>query len=99
MPGARWALVNGSSFAAAHVSGLVALLVELRPALTPAALRSRLSEAGAGVAAFSLNTRQEAGQQAERTGSIDACAVIGRAAGACVCPCPSTVAITAEKAP
>ncbi|QOL48272.1 S8 family peptidase [Massilia litorea] len=99
MPGARWALVNGSSFAAAHVSGLAALLVELRPALTPAGLRSRLSEAGAGVAAFSLNTRQEPGQQAERTGSIDACAVIGRAAGACVCPCPSTVAITAEKAP
>lgn len=99
VPGARWAMVNGSSFAAAHVSGLVALLVELRPALTPADVRSRLDEAGPGVAAFALNTRQETGQQAARTGSIDACAVLGRAAGACVCPCPSTAAITAEHAP
>jgi hypothetical protein len=31
-PGGHWALVNGSSFAAAHVSGLVALLRERRPA-------------------------------------------------------------------
>ena len=30
-PGARWAFVSGASFAAAHVSGLVALLEELRP--------------------------------------------------------------------
>lgn len=31
LPGARWGLVSGSSFAAAHVSGLVALMRELRP--------------------------------------------------------------------
>ena len=30
-PGGRWYLVNGSSYAAAHVSGLVALLRERRP--------------------------------------------------------------------
>lgn len=30
-PGGRWFLVNGSSFAAAHVSGLIALLRERRP--------------------------------------------------------------------
>lgn len=30
-PGGRWFLVNGSSFAAAHVSGLVALIREHRP--------------------------------------------------------------------
>ena len=30
-PGGRWFLVNGSSFAAAHVSGLVALIRERRP--------------------------------------------------------------------
>lgn len=30
-PGGRWFLVNGSSFAAAHVSGLVALVRERRP--------------------------------------------------------------------
>jgi subtilisin family serine protease len=32
-PGARWSLVNGSSFAAAHVSGLVALIRERRPSI------------------------------------------------------------------
>lgn len=31
LPGARWAFVSGASFAAAHVSGLLALLEELRP--------------------------------------------------------------------
>jgi subtilisin family serine protease len=31
-PGARWFLVNGSSYAAAHVSGLFALMREKRPA-------------------------------------------------------------------
>ncbi|MBV9995118.1 MAG: S8 family serine peptidase [Caulobacteraceae bacterium] len=32
IPGARWGLVNGSSFAAAHVSGLFALMRERHPA-------------------------------------------------------------------
>ena len=36
-PGGRWFLVNGSSFAAAHVSGLVALVRERRPS-SPLAL-------------------------------------------------------------
>lgn len=38
-PGGRWFLVNGSSFAAAHVSGLVALVREHRPS-APLALVS-----------------------------------------------------------
>lgn len=41
-PGARWSFVSGSSFAAAHVSGMVALLAELRPASTPAQLHRQL---------------------------------------------------------
>jgi subtilisin family serine protease len=41
LPGSRWATVTGSSYAAAHVSGLLALIVELRsaagaPAASPA---------------------------------------------------------------
>ena len=42
-PGGRWFLVNGSSYAAAHVSGLVALVRQRRrsPALTLVADRSR----------------------------------------------------------
>jgi subtilisin family serine protease len=37
-PGGRWYLVSGSSFAAAHVSGLMALLRERRPSAGGAAL-------------------------------------------------------------
>lgn len=41
-PGARWSFVSGSSYAAAHVSGMVALLSELRPSSTPDQLRRQL---------------------------------------------------------
>jgi hypothetical protein len=92
LPGARWGLVSGSSYAAAHVSGLVALLLQLRPGATPAQLRSRLAEAAADPSA------QAAAPPAGHAGSIDACAVLGRAAGACVCLCPSTAATTANDA-
>ena len=47
-PGGRWYLVNGSSFAAAHVSGLVALVRERRAsAPMPAALVSAGANRGA----------------------------------------------------
>jgi subtilisin family serine protease len=77
LPGARWGLVSGSSFAAAHVAGLAALLVELHPGNTPLQLRRSFATAG----------------------SIDACATIARAAGACVCLCPPTAAATAKLSP
>ena len=38
-PGARWTLVNGSSYAAAHVAGMAALLKQLQPGLPPAQLQ------------------------------------------------------------
>jgi subtilisin family serine protease len=41
-PGARWSFVSGSSYAAAHVSGLLALLGELQPGATPVQLRRML---------------------------------------------------------
>ncbi|WP_296000436.1 S8 family serine peptidase [Rugamonas sp.] len=41
-PGARWSFVSGSSYAAAHVSGMIALLSQLRPASTPEQLRRQL---------------------------------------------------------
>ncbi|TFW31414.1 peptidase S8 and S53 subtilisin kexin sedolisin [Duganella callida] len=46
MPGGRWSFVNGSSYAAAHVSGMVALLDQLQPASSPAQLRTLLTPAG-----------------------------------------------------
>lgn len=42
VPGARWGLVSGSSYAAAHVAGLAALLAELRPRAGPRELRGEL---------------------------------------------------------
>ena len=41
-PGGRWTFVNGSSYAAAHVTGMLALLDELRPGASPAQLRAML---------------------------------------------------------
>jgi subtilisin family serine protease len=44
-PGARWQFVNGSSYAAAHVSGMAALLAQLQPDAGAARLRTLLSPA------------------------------------------------------
>lgn len=41
-PGARWGMVSGSSYSAAHISGMMAVLSELRPGLTLAQVRSSL---------------------------------------------------------
>jgi subtilisin family serine protease len=43
LPGGAWGYVSGASFAAAHVSGVVAVLLERVPALTPGAIRQALS--------------------------------------------------------
>lgn len=41
VPGGRWFLVNGSSFAAAHVSGLLALMRERRRSASPVLISQR----------------------------------------------------------
>jgi subtilisin family serine protease len=46
-PGGRWAFVNGSSYAAAHVTGMLALLDELRPGTPPAQMRTLLQSGAA----------------------------------------------------
>jgi subtilisin family serine protease len=72
VPGARWNFVSGPSFAAAHVSGLVALITELQPALAPALIRKAMGVDPAGI-------------PAART--VDACATFARLAGVCSCSC------------
>ena len=75
LPGSRWATVTGSSYAAAHVSGLFALVLELRAR-------------GAGAAADSANAANPTSAIALRTdGHVDACASLARAAQRCVCDC------------
>ena len=74
-PGGRWSFVAGSSFAAAHVTGIVALLRELAPRIQPRQVRDALAPAGAS------------GLAANRPVIIDACAAIARTAGTCACAC------------
>jgi hypothetical protein len=68
----KWGFVTGSSFAAAHVTGLVALLHELDPRLRPADLRALLASGG-----------RATGVQHP----VDACAAVARTAGTCACGC------------
>jgi subtilisin family serine protease len=51
MPGDSFTPLSGTSMAAAHVSGLVALLLELNPALTPAAIRDLLTSTASDLGA------------------------------------------------
>jgi hypothetical protein len=76
VPGGQWGFVSGSSFAAAEVSGVVALLHELAPDISPAQMRDALTAAPPG---RSL---------AERPRLVDACAAVTRIGPACGCDCP-----------
>jgi hypothetical protein len=76
--GGRWSFVAGSSFAAAHVTGMVALLRELIPRIKPGQVRDALAPAASS------------GLAAARPVMIDACAAIARAAGTCACACAVT---------
>jgi subtilisin family serine protease len=73
--GHRWGFVTGTSFAAAHMTGLVALLRELAPDLPAQQIRGLLApQAISSVAA-------------DRHAIVDACAAIERVTRACVCGC------------
>ncbi|MFL6709521.1 MAG: S8 family peptidase [Massilia sp.] len=85
LPGMRWGLVSGSSYAAAHVSGLLALMLELSPNASPAQLRAGIVEKRGGTRALAALAGPGGG-----TGNIDACATIGRLSRACACLCPAT---------
>lgn len=75
IPGGRWDFVAGSSFAAAHVTGLVALLLELEPRIQPQQVHDALVPAG------------KSGLSADRPVIVDACAAVAWAAGTCACGC------------
>ncbi|MBJ7311461.1 S8 family serine peptidase [Rugamonas sp. CCM 8940] len=81
-PGGGWRFVSGNSFAAAHVSGMLALLRELRPDADPAQLHGLLHPASGPAAA-----------------TIDACATITRAAGACPCSCATAATASSHSHP
>ncbi len=70
-PGARYRFLSGSSLATAHVTGVVALLLEQDPDLSPAQVRELLSQ----------STRSGG-----RPGELDACAAVRRASDGSACP-------------
>jgi subtilisin family serine protease len=75
LPGRRWGLVGGSSYAAAQMAGLVALLVDLAPDQSPQQLRETLS------------TSDRAQASSRPRAIVDACAAVARTVGACACGC------------
>jgi subtilisin family serine protease len=84
LPGGRFGVVSGSSYAAAHVAGLLALIDELRPGATPAQQRGYLH-----------GPLVKTGSQAP----IDACAALARAAGHCACGCAAGAGLKVLRAP
>ena len=76
VPDVRWGFVSGPSFAAAHVSGLLALLIEVEPGVSAARLRSELTSSLPGLVKIGAS------------GVIDACAAVSSATGRCTCSCP-----------
>lgn len=79
LPGRKWGMVSGSSFAAAHVTGLVALLLQLSPRAQPRQLRSML--------AYREVPARATDAIAEQPIFVDACAAVARTAGICACAC------------
>jgi subtilisin family serine protease len=73
--GHTWGFVSGSSYAAAHVSGVVALLLERAPAMDAALIRSALAAGGVSGAVPGLPA------------IIDVCAAIARTTNTCGCSC------------
>jgi subtilisin family serine protease len=88
LPGGRWGVVSGASFAAAAVTGVAALLIEVKP------------EAGATRIDAWLRLRPQSASAAEPTtpALVDACRSVSLAAGRCACRCAG-VAVSAEMDP
>lgn len=79
LPGGRWGLVSGASYAAAHVTGLIALMLQLRSDLKPDELRDAL---------LPDHAVDQKSKQTPRV--IDACASVSRVARSptsCLCAC------------
>ncbi|MFZ6676160.1 S8 family peptidase [Undibacterium sp. Xuan67W] len=76
-PGSRWNFVSGSSYSAAHISGMMALISELRPTATPSQVRKYL-------VVDSVNQDPQLG------GYVNLCATVRRITNQCACSCLET---------
>jgi subtilisin family serine protease len=77
LPGARWGLVSGASFAAAEVSGMVALLLELIPNARAAQIEALLRR----------GPERPVGDAILAPTPVDACRSMSAATGRCLCDC------------
>lgn len=75
-PGDGYALMSGSSLAAAHVSGVIALLQQAAPGLGPSRAAALVQD----------TARRAADAGADAPGIVDACAALARLRGAPACP-------------
>jgi subtilisin family serine protease len=80
LPNGSWGFVSGHSFAAAHVSGMVALFLERAPQLKPADISALLQKQ----AEYSSASRQ-------RT-PVDACRALASLSGTASCECCASAA-------
>jgi len=74
VPGGGWDFVNGASFSTAEVSGMVALMRELAPRMTPQKIRAALT-----------SKRGEVNDNANV--AVDPCSAIALTGGICACNC------------
>ncbi|MFZ6775679.1 S8 family peptidase [Undibacterium sp. Ji83W] len=74
-PGARWSFVSGSSYSAAHISGMMALLSELKPSASLAQIRADLV----------VNPVNQS--DANISGQVNLCATLNRLTNKCACSC------------
>lgn len=79
VPHTGYALMSGSSLAAAHITGVVALLLQRAPQATPDQIRTALRTTAKPIAGSN-----SAG--ATRIGLVDACAALARQAPQLACP-------------
>ncbi|HEY9133500.1 MAG TPA: S8 family serine peptidase [Dyella sp.] len=75
VPGGGFELVNGTSFATAQVSGLVALMLETSPRLDDTRLQT------------AMMPQTAVGLSVQRPAMIDACMAVARTSGRCACDC------------
>ncbi|MGE5088340.1 MAG: S8 family peptidase [Candidatus Levyibacteriota bacterium] len=75
LPGRTWGFVSGSSYAAAQVSGAVALILEHAPAMDAVQVRRALAPGSAPGAGRHLPA------------VVDVCSALAHATSACVCEC------------
>jgi subtilisin family serine protease len=74
-PGQAWGFVTGSSYAAAQVSGAVALVLERTPGLDAAQVRQALASGAVS------------GSGVDRPATVDVCSAVARTTRECVCGC------------